>query len=426
MLNEITTRDIMITRVKGTQDFLDLRLYNFIISHIKKHVKKYHFTEIATPIIEPVELFKRSLGEYTDVVSKEMFIIDTGESKEKICLRPEVTASTLRAFIENGIQQTPWKVFSYGPMFRYERPQKGRYRQFNQINIEVIGSSAITQDAQLITMLDRFFHEQLNLNSYALQINFLGCFEDRKLYQGLLREFLTGPQAEGICNTCKERTKRNIMRIFDCKNPQCQIVYRDAPFIIDNLCKICDHEWKELQDALSLLSVSHAIKPTLVRGLDYYNKTVFEFVSNNLGAQNAFCGGGRYDQLVEQLGGKQDQPSIGAAIGIERLMLLLEPFKDQLPIEQLPALNVILPLSEKQHMLALLLADTLQAAGHAVDVLFEGSMKSMMRKANKMGAQHVLILGDEEQEKKEVTIKNMMTGEELRLAQVEAVEYLKK
>jgi len=178
----------MITRVKGTHDFLNLRLFNFVVNQAKDHLATYCFSEIRMPILEPLELFKRSLGVYTDVVSKEMFLIQ-GQPDEQICLRPEATASTVRAFVENGVQQTPWKVFTWGPMYRHERPQKGRFREFNQISIETIGSDSIAQDVQLIKMLDRFFHEKLNLNNYALLINFLGCFEDRVLYRALLKDF---------------------------------------------------------------------------------------------------------------------------------------------------------------------------------------------------------------------------------------------
>ncbi len=416
----------MVPRVKGTQDFLDLSLYNFVIDRIKKHLQRYHFTEIATPILEAVDLFNRSLGLYTEVVTKEMFIIATADEEEPICLRPEGTASTVRAFIEHQIQ-SPWKVFSYGPMFRYERPQKGRYRQFHQVNIEIIGAKSIAQDVQLIKMLDRFFHEELVLNNYALLLNFLGCFDDRKTYQLLLKDFLEGPIEGELCSMCLDRKERNIMRIFDCKNPLCQKIYKNAPTIVDNLCKPCEKEWQQLQEQLSLLSISYAYQPTLVRGLDYYNKTVFEFVSKNLGAQNAFCGGGRYDQLVGQLGGKEDQPSLGAAIGLERLLLLLEPFKDQLPLEKLPALQVIMPLTSSQHSLALLLADDLQAQHLCVDILLAGdSLKSMMRKANKMGATYALILGEEEQKTRTVTIKNMTTGHEERVAQIDTASFVKK
>jgi len=232
--------------------------------------------------------------------------------------------------------------------------------------------------------------------------------------------------AENICEQCKERKERNIMRIFDCKNPQCQELYRNAPHIADHLCENCSQEWQELQKQLSLLSISHVYRPTLVRGLDYYNKTVFEFVSKNLGAQDTFCGGGRYNQLVQQLGGNQDQPAIGAAFGIERLMLLLEPLRDQLNIPHPPALHMIIPMSPAQHTLALLLADELQAQSLCTDILFEGSMKSMMRKANKFGAAYALILGETEQQDRTITVKNMTTGTEQTVPQIDLITTLKK
>ena len=419
----------MIPRVKGTQDFIDCTLFNFIIDAVKKHLTTYHFTEIQTPILESIDLFHRSLGLYTDVVSKEMFIIEPKQesSEERICLRPEGTAPIVRAFNEHHIELTPWKVFSYGPMFRYERPQKGRFRQFHQVTMEVIGSASMAQDAQFITMLDRFFHEILKINSYALVINFLGCLQDRENYLGILKKFMDQPDITAkICEQCKDRKERNIMRIFDCKNPQCQEIYSDAPYIVDHLCTECAQEWQDLQKHLSLLSVSHVCRPTLVRGLDYYNKTVFEFVSKNLGAQDTFCGGGRYNQLVQQLGGRQDQAAIGAAFGIERLMLLLEPLRDQLNIAQPPALHIIIPMSPAQHTLALLLADELQAHNLCTDILLEGSLKSMMRKASKYGAAYALILGETEQQNRTVTVKNMITGNENVIAQIDLIAALQK
>ena len=414
----------MIQKIKGTQDFLDLTLFNFIITKIKPHLNMYHFIEIATPIVEPLELFQRSLGKETDVVTKEMFLIDTPEKKEKICLRPEGTAPTVRAFIEQGTMQTPWKVFSYGPMFRYERPQKGRYRQFHQVTIEVIGSVSVCEDVQLIKMLDRLFTNVFFLDNYGLAINFLGCYEDRDRFKELLKNFLTNIE-ESICQTCLVRKEKNILRIFDCKNENCRNIYQNAPHISDNLCKNCEDEWQVLQEQLRMLSVAFTVVPTLVRGLDYYDKTVFEFISDNLGAQNAFCSGGRYDSLVKELGGP-DQPSLGAAIGIERLMLLLEPLKDKLPLPTLAALHIIISLSEEQHVLALLLADELQAAQLQVDVLFQGSLKSMMRKANKLGALYCILVGSEEQQKGTATIKNMITGNEEQIPQAELVLYLRK
>ena len=242
----------MIQKTKGTQDFLDLTLFNFIITKIKPHLNMYHFIEIATPIVESLELFQRSLGKETDVVTKEMFLIDTPEKKEKICLRPEGTAPTVRAFIEQGTMQTPWKVFSYGPMFRYERPQKGRYRQFHQVTIEVIGSASVCEDVQLIKMLDRLFTNVFFLDNYGLAINFLGCYEDRDRFKELLRIFLDNIE-ESICQTCLVRKEKNILRIFDCKNENCSNIYQNAPHISDNLCKNCENEWQVLQEQLRML-----------------------------------------------------------------------------------------------------------------------------------------------------------------------------
>jgi histidyl-tRNA synthetase len=417
----------MIRRVKGTQDFLDLRLFNFVLDTISQHLTRYHFTQIETPIIEHTELFKRSLGQQTDVVSKEMFTIEMrAEDDEGICLRPEATASIARAFVENGVQTTPWKVWTWGPMFRYERPQKGRYRQFHQISMEVIGSQSVAQDVHCIKMLDRYFHEVLHLNNYALLINFLGCADDRVKLKKKLAAFLEKNSAI-ICATCTERKDKNIMRIFDCKNPDCQKLYEQAPVITEYLCEACAQEWTSVQTNLHFLSVSYVHKPTLVRGLDYYNKTVFEFVSNDLGAQNTFCGGGRYDHLVKDLGASQDQPSIGAAIGLERLILMLDLYKDRIALPQLPALHVIIPMASEQQALSLILADVLQAEDLCVEVLLEGdSVKSMMRKANKLGAAYCLILGSDEQATKTVTVKNMITGEEHRMPQVDVVKFLKQ
>lgn len=420
----------MFNRVKGTQDILDLTLYNFALEQIKKHVHTYNFHEIATPIIEQTELFRRSLGLQTDVVSKEMFIMANRDEQEteSICLRPEATASIMRAFIENGIQQTPWKVFLHGPMFRYERPQKGRYRQFTQVSIEVIGASSVANDVQLITMFDRLFHHVFNINSYVLLLNFLGCQPDRAEYKKVLKKFLDSSAAQGICDLCKERKEKNILRIFDCKNPQCQEVYKTAPRLLNHLCQTCATEWDQLQESLDLLSVSYQITPNLVRGLDYYNKTVFEFSSANLGAQSAFCGGGRYDQLALELGAREDQPSVGAAIGFDRLLLLLEPLKEKMLLPTLPALYLIIPLSRAQQSLALLVADELLAQGLCTELLLddEQSVKSMMRKANKSGAAFAIMIGENEQQNHSVTIKNMLDGTQEEIKQSSLVDYLKK
>ena len=416
-------------RVKGTNDFLDLTLYNFIVDTIKKHLGIYAFTQIDTPILEHTELFKRTLGLHTDVVNKEMFLIQPHgqdkDDKDSMCLRPEITASMVRAFVDNGVQTTPWKVFTIGPCFRYERPQKGRFREFHQVSMEVIGSGALAQDVQMIKMLDRLFHEVLKFNDYALLINYLGCPQDRVAYRATLKKFLDAQT--DLCENCMVRKEHNIMRVFDCKVEADQEKYKKAPHIIDHLCGQCDQEWKQLQGDLELLSVTFKVQPSLVRGLDYYNKTVFEFVSGGLGAQNTFCGGGRYDQLVTQIGGKQDQQSVGAAIGIERLLMILEQYKDTLPLPHAPKMHAILPLGDAQKTLALLLADELQAVGLCTEVMVEGgSIKNLMNRANKLGASYALLLGDDEQAKNEVTVKNMITGTQERMAQAQVVKYLQK
>jgi len=416
----------MISKVRGTEDLLDLKLHNFVLDLLKKHVLLYNFNEIQTPVLEHTNLFIRSLGQQTDVVSKEMFIIKSHneEKEESICLRPEATAPTMRAFLENHIAEKPWKVFSFGPMFRYERPQKGRWRQFSQFNIEVINSSSILQDAHFIKMLDVFFGEKLKLDNYVIKLNFLGNLEDRKKYKQKLYEYLDKFETQ-ICKTCQERKEKNILRIFDCKSEECQKIYLDAPKITDNLSPETKKEWEYLVNCLNILSVSHVVDHKLVRGLDYYNKTVFEFSSKDLGAQDAFCGGGRY-ALGKELEAKEEYPSIGVAIGIGRLLILTEKYQNLLTIPQESALHIILPMSEKQHELALLLAYELQSNNLCTDILLEGaSMTNMMKRTNKMGAKFVLILGDEEQTNGTVSIKNMQTGDSKTIKQSEAATILK-
>lgn len=412
----------MIQPIKGTHDYLNTRLFNFIVTATSKWLERYNFSHIMTPILEPTELFKRSLGLQTDVVSKEMYTLQADEGA--ICLRPEATASTVRAFINNGIQTTPWKVYTWGPMFRHERPQKGRLRQFHQINIEVIGAASIAYDAEFIALLDALFAKQFALDTYALQINFLGTREDRALHKAALQQFLEQHSGR-ICTTCQQRLHANTLRIFDCKNPTCQELYEHAPLLVDFLNEQSQAEWQQLQNYLGLLGVSYTVQPRLVRGLDYYNKTVFEFSSTALGAQNAFCGGGRYDNLVHELGGKEDQPSFGAAIGIERLSLMLEPMMEQLPLPQAARLTCIIPLQEEQNDTALLLAQHITAAGITTETLLDPqSVKSKLRKANSMGAQYALIIGQEEQKNHTVTVKNMTTGSETTVPQPAVAQLL--
>ncbi|MBT6130724.1 histidine--tRNA ligase [bacterium] len=410
-------------RVRGTQDFLDMRLFNHTVQTISKHVIRYGFQEISTPILEQTQLFKRILGQQTDVVHKEMYTFDSGDGSHDTCLRPEATASVARAFVEAGIATVPWRVFSSGPMFRRERPQKGRYRQFHQFNIEAIGVPSVMDDVQLIAMLDHLFDQVFNIDGCALQINFLGAKEDRAAHKVALMEFLK-VNVEQLCKRCVERATSNTLRVFDCKNPKCQTLLKDAPVVTDYLNQVSQAEWQRVQDGLHDMGVSFAHNPRLVRGLDYYAKTVFEFVSGDLGAQDSFCAGGRYDGLIADLGSKQDYPSLGAAIGIERLMIMLEEQGADAGQHQLP-LYLILPMSAEQETLALLLADTLRAAGLVTDVVYgKDSMKRMMRYADRVGAAYAVIVGSNEQASGTVTLKNMRTGDNIEVKQVELASYL--
>lgn len=413
----------MIARVTGTEDILDLRLHNFFINAAKKHFESFNFHEIRTPILEYTQLFVRSLGEETDVVSKEMYVFAQDQEKS-VCLRPEFTASTIRACVENRVERFPWKVFSYGPVFRRERPQKGRLRQFHQFNVEVIGAHSIMYDAHFIKMLDTLFSKLLQLELYVTKLNFLGCSEDRRAHKAALEAFLQ-TNFEKICETCQKRKDTNTLRVFDCKNSTCQSLYTKAPFIIQHLCQTCSGEWSTLQEELHLLGVNFIVDNTLVRGLDYYQKTVFEFSSNQLGSQSAFCGGGRY-HLGKEVGAAEDYASIGAGLGIERILMLLELIQDKLVVENARRLHVIIPMTTAQDTLGLLLAHELRRENLACDIILDkASTTNMMKKANKMGATWALIIGESEQQENTVMLKNMLTGASTPVRQDELIKTLK-
>lgn len=411
----------MFKKVKGFFDnFFEMSYWNGVRNRIESHLKRYNFSEIETPLLEYVSLFERGLGYETDVVSKQMFIMESKSSKnDKICLRPEGTAGTMRAFLEHQAKlSTPCKVFSYGSMFRYERPQKGRLRQFHQMNLEVIGASSIMQDAWFIKMLHVLFLEEFEIDSFVLKVNYLGQAQDRKNYSNSLRIFLQN-QKDQLCQTCQVRVETNVLRTLDCKSESCQKILQEGPKLFDALSEQSKQEWQHLSNLLEELSVTFVHDQQLVRGLDYYNKTVFEFVSMNLGAQSAFCAGGRYDGLAEQLGSKQEVPALGCAIGMERLLLMLEDRKEQLA-EKKSSLVCVVPFDDQQKTLALLIADTLQAKDKTVDVLLDDqNIKKKMKKAHNMGADFVLLLGQEEQENNTVKVKNMTTGEEQVLSQAD-------
>ena len=413
---------MLIRRVRGTRDFLDLSERNYVTEVIKNHLVTHNFHQIQTPILEHTDLFQRTLGAHTDVVSKEMYVFNT-EGGESLCLRPEATASTMRAFLEHKDIRTPWRVFSVGSMFRHERPQKGRWREFTQVNLEVIGADSIDYDVMMLGNLDALFSDVLKMKNFVLKLNFLGCTDDRAAYRTKLGEFLDGVKDQ-MCETCGVRREKNILRVFDCKTESCATLYEKAPILTDHLCTTCDEEWKRLQHGLDVISVNRLVDPHLVRGLDYYNKTVFEFVSPHLGAQDAFCGGGRWN-LSEQLGAPHDYPSLGAAIGVDRVLMALEHAEHPLSPPQSPPLHVIIPLGDEQRDLCLLLAQHLLQAGKCTEVQFDrASIGNMMKKANKAGAKYALLVGDQEQTDGTVMVKDMVSGDQKTVKQVEVLDHL--
>ena len=416
----------MFSRIKGTQDILDYRFTAGVLQIMQSHLETYNFSQISTPILESVELFERGLGVATDVVGKEMFVVQSKSDREQICLRPEITAGTVRAFIqEQGALVLPWKVFSYGPAFRYERPQKGRLRQFHQLSIESLGTTSVLYDAFFISMLANLFSEKLQIENFVLEVNFLGQPQDRHIFKAHLHAFLV-EHDEILCLTCRQRKDTNILRVFDCKNEACHQLYQRAPKITDHLTPESLHEWQTVQEQLLQLSITFVHNPYLVRGLDYYNKTVFEFIGLSLGAQNTFCGGGRYDSLAQQLGSKDLVPAIGAGIGMERLLLVLEDQAEQFATPR-PSLVCVVPCDAEQNNTALLIADYLQKVGVCVDILLDAaSLKSKLRKADKLQAQYAVIIGQLEQAENFVMVKNMMTGQDEKVSQADLASYFKK
>jgi len=366
-------------------------------------LENFGYREIRTPVVEKLELFSRSIGEYTDVVEKEMYAF-ADRKGEWLSLRPEATASVVRAFIQHNLQADPLarKFYAIGPMFRHERPQKGRYRQFHQIDAEAFGSDDPMLDAEIMYML-RLFLEQLGLSGVVLHINSLGCPECRKTYREALQRYLE-TQAESLCPDCQRRRHLNPLRVFDCKVERCQSVLTEAPVLLDSICGECANHFDKVKSYLTELRTAYVIDPRMVRGLDYYMRTTFEIITDRLGAQNAVGGGGRYNGLVRDLGGP-DIPGIGFAIGMERLILLLQ--QEQSEERRHPRIFVA-TLGDAARRRGFLLTQELRGLGLETEQDYEGhSLKSQMRRADKQGARYVLILGEEEMEKGEIQLRDM-------------------
>jgi histidyl-tRNA synthetase len=394
---------LAIKAVRGFNDILPptTRRWEILEERAREVLEAFGFSEIRVPILEQAVLFSRSIGEETDIVEKEMYTFED-RSGDCVTMRPEATASIVRAYIEHKLYATDpmVKLYSIGPMFRHERPQKGRHRQFHQINVEVFGVSQPMIDAEVMAILMHYL-SLVGARGCHLQINSLGCPDCRLEYKKVLRAFLRD-HLPSLCEDCRRRMERNPLRAFDCKVPGCQEIMSKAPPIIDYLCPACAEHFSAVRNYLETLQTAYEVNPRMVRGLDYYTRTTFEVVAGGLGAQNAVAAGGRYDQLVAALGGP-DIAGIGFAIGMERL-LLISP--DEPPLSA-PSL-FIAALGEGPRKEAFSLSYKLNLAGVKTLIDYEGrSLKAQMRRADKFGARYVLIIGEDEQRRGLAILRDM-------------------
>lgn len=409
--------------VRGVKDILpDVSpLWRYVESVAADIFDLYNFAEVRLPVFEKTEVFKRSIGETSDIVEKEMYTF-TDRGGESLTLRPEGTAGAVRAYIEHKLYAPPGvtRLFYVGPMFRAERPQAGRFRQFNQIGAEVFGSSDPAIDAELILMLLDFF-TALKVPGLKVALNSLGCPACRPGYRDKLLAFLK-EREERLCEACRSRIDRNPLRALDCKVPTCIETVVDAPTIDGSLCGDCQDHFEKVRRPLRDLEAPVTVDPRLVRGLDYYTRTAFEVTSDGLGAQSAVAGGGRYDALVEEFGGPAT-PAIGFAIGMERLISLIDPDHAELTPDE-PDLFLVLMTDEAREK-AFELSHRLRSYGYRVDRAYDGgSMKSQMRKAGKSGARFAIILGEEEMASETATVKDLLNGEQRKVTFAELAEGL--
>ncbi len=396
----------MINIVKGTKDILPSESYKwqFVEDRFRKAAESYGFKEIRTPLIEHTELFKRGIGDTTDVVNKEMYTFEIAD--RSLSLKPEGTASVVRSFIESKLYAdiVPAKIYYITSCYRYEKMQKGRQREFHQFGLELFGSGKMAADAEVISFADEFL-KGLGIKDLELRINSIGCPTCRAAYRKALQDFFR-PNFDKLCDTCKDRFERNPMRILDCKNPECKELGKGAPSILDYLCDDCRKDFDDLKKNLDALGINYIVDPGIVRGLDYYTKTAFEFVTNRLGAQGTVCGGGRYDNLVSMLGGPET-PAVGFGLGIERLLLLMEEEGIEIPKADKCDL-FIAAMGENAKFKALSLAKELRNKGFDVIIdVCERGLKAQLKYADRLGARYCAVIGDNELEKGVAALRDM-------------------
>lgn len=402
---------------KGTKDILpdDISTWQMLEKNALDLFSKYGYKEIRTPVFEATELFSRGVGDTTDIVNKEMYTFE--KSERSLTLRPENTAGVVRSFIENGMHRltAPVKLWYKGPMFRYERPQAGRQRQFHQVGVECFGSAEPVADAEVIILATEYL-KSIGLNDLTVEINSLGCPKCREEYKKRIKEILK-PEFENLCDDCKARYEKNPLRLLDCKNESCKEIFEKpeikAVINSDFICDECHEHYSKVKEYLKLVNVNFVENKLLVRGLDYYTRTVFEIKSNNLGAQNAVCGGGRYDNLVKQLGG-EDTPAVGWAMGMERLCSLIEPVSAQ-------KVDIFVVSNYPEH--ALELTQKLRTSGFKAEFDFSNKkFNKQVEKASKC-AKFAVFLGEDELKSGELTVKNLSDGKQEKIKFENLVKY---
>lgn len=397
--------------IKGTKDVLPNESYKnqYIEATCLGVAENFGYKEMRTPVFEHTELFQRGVGDTTDVVQKEMYTFDD-KGGRSITLRPEGTAGAARAFLENGLsnEALPQKICYLTSCYRYEKPQAGRLREFHQFGIECFGATSPLADAEMISLAKQIFDE-LGVKDLHLELNSIGCPECRAEYHKALKEYFS-QYKDKLCDTCNDRLERNPMRILDCKSPVCSEIAKGAPVVLDYLCDECREHFQKVKSYLDAANIEYIVNPQIVRGLDYYTKTVFEFVSDAIGSQGTVCGGGRYDGLLEELGG-QHTPSLGFAMGLERLQLVMEAQGCNFPEPSRPDLFIV-AMGEKATLKAVEIAKDMRDEGFSVVYDLNGrSLRAQMKYADKLGAKFNVVIGDNEVENKVVSLKDMTTGE---------------
>ena len=383
--------------------------WHYVEETARKTAHSFGFKEMRTPVFEHTELFLRGVGETTDIVNKEMYTFED-KGGRSITLRPEGTAGVARSFIENGLSQNglPLKTYYIASVFRYEKPQNGRLREHHQFGTEMFGSELPKADVEVISLAYTFL-KNAGLKDIALNINSIGCKTCRAEFNKALKEYI-GANLENMCATCKSRFDKNPLRILDCKEERCKVITAQAPRIIDYLCDDCKAHFEEVQKGLAALDIPFTVNPGIVRGLDYYTRTVFEFISTDIGAQGTVCGGGRYNHLIEEVGGKPT-PAVGFGLGLERLLLVLENTGNMKAVEK--GIDVyVAPLGDRAQGVSQSICQALRASGLSAETDLMGrSLKAQMKYADKIGAHYVAILGDDELDNQVATVKNMVEGQ---------------